>query len=220
MLPVIIGGSLAGERKVAWKRTITIVASLSASVILFSLLLKGSTVLLGVPQVVWQYLSGGIIIILGLHFLFPALWASVSGRLSLQQKTDDGLGKAAKHKGIWGAILTGAALGPVFSSCSPTYALILAAILPVSFGLGLLYLTAYVLGMSLVLLFIAYFGRRLTAKLGWSIDETGWFRRLLAVIFIVVGISIIAGWDKALQAWLLERGIYDGTSGLEKFISL
>lgn len=218
MLPIIIGGSLAAEHSVAWRRTLVIIASLSVSVIVFSLLLKGTTALLGVPQAIWQYISGGIVILLGINFLFPAIWARISGRLGLQQRIDASLGVATKQSGTFGAIMTGAALGPVFSSCSPTYALILATILPVSFGLGLLYLTSYALGMSLALLLLAYFGRSLTRRLGWSIDETGWFRRTLGVIFVVVGIGIIAGWDKALQSWLLERGVYDGTSGLEKLI--
>jgi cytochrome c-type biogenesis protein len=220
LLPIIIGGSLAGDHKVAWKRTITIIVSLSISVIIFSLLLRASTVLLGVPQEFWQVVSGGIVLLLGINFLFPIIWTTISARLKLQQSTDIALGKASSKDGTFGAILTGAALGPVFSSCSPTYALILAAILPVSFGLGLLYLSAYVLGMSLMLLLVAYFGRQLTQRLGWSADEDGWFRRTLGILFIIVGLGVIFGWDKSLQAWLLDLGVYDGTTGLEQFIEL
>jgi cytochrome c-type biogenesis protein len=220
LLPIIIGGSLAGDHKVAWKRTITIIVSLSISVIIFSLLLRASTVLLGVPQEFWQVVSGGIVLLLGINFLFPVIWTTISAHLKLQQSTDIALGKASSKDGIFGAILTGAALGPVFSSCSPTYALILAAILPVSFGLGLLYLIAYVVGMSIVLLLVAYFGRQLTTRLGWSADEDGWFRRTLGILFIIVGLGVIFGWDKSLQAWLLDLGVYDGTTGLEQFIEL
>ncbi|USN58208.1 MAG: hypothetical protein H6767_08005 [Candidatus Peribacteria bacterium] len=43
-----------------------------------------------------------------------------------------------------GSILVGISLGPVFSSCSPTYAIILAVILPTSFLFGLVNLFAYV----------------------------------------------------------------------------
>ena len=51
--------------------------------------------------------------------------------------------------------MVGLSLGPVFSSCSPTYAIILAVILPASFLTGLLNLFAYVLGLSIALLVIA-----------------------------------------------------------------
>lgn len=220
LLPIIIGGSLAGDHKVAWKRTITIIISLSISVIIFSLLLRASTVLLGVPQEFWQVVSGGIVLLLGINFLFPAIWTTISAHFKLQQSTDAALGKASSKDGLFGAVLTGAALGPVFSSCSPTYALILAAILPASFGLGLFYLIAYVLGMSIVLLLVAYFGRQLTMRLGWTADEDGWFRRILGIIFVVVGLEVMFSLDKSLQTFLLENGVYDGTTGLEQFIEL
>lgn len=220
LLPIIIGGSLAGDHKVAWKRTLLIIGSLSVSVIVFTLLLRASTALLGVPQETWQIVSGSIVILLGLNFVFPHIWTSFVARFQLQQKTDVALGSATKRDGFVGAIFTGAALGPVFTSCSPTYFLILATILPVSFGLGLLYLTAYTLGMAAMLLLVAYFGRTIIRKLGWTTDETGWFRRTLGVLFIIVGVSILLGWDKDLQAWLLERGVYDGTTGLENFFDL
>ncbi len=219
LLPIIIGGSLLGDHKVAWRRTALIVLSLAASVFIFSMALRASTILLDVPQQFWQLLSGGIVFLLGVHFLFPRLWTWLVIRLHLHQPTDNALRSANSHEGSLGAILTGAALGPVFTSCSPTYALILAAILPVSLAHGVLYLIAYILGMSMMLILVAYFGITLTRKLSWSTNENGIFRRVLGVIFVIVGISIILGLDKGLQVWLLERGAYDGTSGLEEYIT-
>lgn len=218
LLPIIIGGSLYGEKEVAWKRTIVIISSLALSVFIFSLLLRGTTLLLGVPQEFWQVISGGIIILLGLHFLFPGVWTHFVGRFRLQESTDKTLGSAAKRTGFTGAVLTGAALGPVFTSCSPTYALILAAILPVSFALGVVYLAAYTLGMALVLLLVAYFGIRFTRRVSWLVDERSIVRKIIGLIFIIVGLSIIMGWDKDLQSWLLSSGAYDGTSGLEVYL--
>ena len=43
------------------------------------------------------------------------------------------------------AIATGAALGPVFSTCSPTYSLLLATVFPVSFLSGIGYTLIYAL---------------------------------------------------------------------------
>ncbi len=57
------------------------------------------------------------------------------------------------------AILTGAALGPVFSTCSPTYALLLATVFPVSFISGIIYTLIYALGLSLILVLIILGGR-------------------------------------------------------------
>ncbi len=53
------------------------------------------------------------------------------------------------------AIATGAALGPVFSTCSPTYSLLLATVFPVSFVAGIGYTLIYAIGLSLMLTIIA-----------------------------------------------------------------
>lgn len=219
LLPVIIGGNAAAKNDSSsylLRRAFIITLSLAVSVVIFSLLLKATTALLGVPQQAWQLLSGIIVLLIGINFLFPELWLRLSLTSGLSDRTNENLFKGSSKRGIGGAVLTGAALGPVFTSCSPTYALILAAVLPASFATGLLYLVAYALGMSAMLLLVSYFGARLTKRLGWTLDESGWFRRILGSIFILVGIGIILGWDKALQALLLEQGFYDGSSGLER----
>ncbi len=224
LLPVIIGGTIASSetsKKLLLRRALIIIGSLAVSLFIFTLILKATTALLGVPQIVWQVISGGIVLLLGINFLLPQLWQSVSLKLGLSLGANKRLGAVSGKKGTLGAIATGAALGPVFSSCSPTYALILAAILPASFGLGILYLLAYIAGLSAVLFLVAYFGGRLTHKLGWALDEHGIFRRIIGAVFIVVGLAVLFGWDKSLQTFLLEQGVYDGSSGLEdSFTSL
>lgn len=219
LLPVIIGGSLLEANKdkpeKQWIRPLVIAASLAVSVITFTLLIKATTALLGVPQVVWQLASGIIVLLLGISFVWPGMWERLSAKSGLFSRSNAVLGKAYKHKGLGGAILIGIALGPVFSSCSPTYALIVATVLPVSFIQGFLYLLAYALGMSLTLLLIAYVGQTFVTKLRWLSNPDGWFKRAIGILFIVVGISVIFGLDKKLQAFVLEQGWYDPISELE-----
>ena len=114
----------------------------------------------------------------------------------------------------------GASLGPVFNSCSPTYAIIIAAILPASFIEGFIYLAAYAIGLSLMLLLIAYFGQGLVRKLGWATDPSGWFRKAIGTLFLLVGISLILGLDKEVQTYILENGWYDPIYNLEQKLML
>jgi cytochrome c-type biogenesis protein len=220
LLPVIIGGSLveAGKDKPdrAWFRPLVIAASLALSVITFTLLIKATTALLGVPQIAWQIISGVIVLLLGGHFFWPHAWEKLSASSGLFNKSNALLGKAYKHQGLGGAILIGFALGPVFNSCSPTYALIVASILPTSFAQGFLYLTAYAIGMSATLLLIAYLGQTFVAKLRNLSNPEGWFRRFVGAAFIVVGVSVIFGLDKKFQTYVLERGWYAPVSNLEE----
>lgn len=221
LLPVIVGGALVkggDERRARW-RPYVIAASLAVSVIVFTLLLKATTALLGVPPQVWQLVSGGIIILLGIDLLVPALWDRFSSALRLQARSGELLDRSVSRQSVIGDILTGAALGPVFSSCSPTYALILVTVLPVSFAEGVLYIAAYAIGLAAMLLLVALLGRGLVRRLGWLANPNGWFRRLIGAIFILVGIAVIVGFDKQLQTWILDAGWYDPIAGLEELFS-
>lgn len=223
LLPVIIGGSFVEASKDkperSWFRPLVIAASLAVSVIVFTLLIKATTALLGVPQIVWQVVSGLIVLLLGLYYLWPHGWERISAGSGLFKRSNMALGKAYKIKGLGGAILIGAALGPVFSSCSPTYALIVASILPVSFVQGFIYLLAYALGMSATLLLIAYLGQVFVTKLRWLSNPNGWFKHVIGILFIAVGLAVIFGLDKKVQAYVLEKGWYDPISNIEERLS-
>lgn len=225
MLPIIVGGSVAGVAgdpsvpvngqgapvatavrvRSPLTRALVITGSLGASIIVFTLLLRASTSLLGIPPEVWSWVSGGILIVLGLAALFPDAWDVVSARLSLQARSSARLGKARQRDGLTGEILTGVALGPVFSSCSPLYAYVVATVIPAELGRGLLLLLAYVIGLCGTLLAVALLGQRLVRNARWIADAHGWFRRGLGVVFIVVGVFVITGFDRDLQAWVIEN---------------
>ena len=117
-------------------------------------------------------------------------------------------------------MLIGSALGPVFSSCSPTYGLIVATILPISFAKGLIYLIFYAIGLSATLLLVAFFGQTAISKLKWLSNPSGWFIKTVGALFIVVGIFVTFGIDKKVQAYVLNRGWYDPISNFEQRIRL
>jgi cytochrome c-type biogenesis protein len=189
-LPVILGGSVLDKKD--WRRPLVVTGSLVVSVVVFTLLLRATTALLGVPQMVWQILSGVVVILLGLHYLGLPIWERFT------------------------AILTGAALGPVFASCSPTFAFIVAAIIPADFILGLIYLVVYAIGMATTLLAIAYLGRSVISKLGAVNNPHGWLARSVGIIFIVVGLMVAVGLDKTVQTFVIEQGWYDPITKLEQ----
>jgi len=205
LLPVIVGGSLDQSVRNARRRAVVITTSLGVSVVLFTLLLKASTALIGVPTEAWQWVSGVLLIALGTISVFPSLWEAVSMRLSLQSRSTKRLADAQQRRGASGAVLTGAALGPVFTSCSPLYGYVIVTVLPASFARGITMLIAYTIGLCGTLLVIALLGQRAIGKARWAADPHGWFRRGLGVVFILVGIAIILGWDKDLQTWVIEN---------------
>lgn len=209
-LPVILGRAMTDAKDRS--RPYVVIASLAVSVVVFTLLLKASTVLIDVPEIVWKLVSGGIISFFGLTLLFPALWDRVAFLLPFTDKSQALVNKNTQAQpSFWGNVTLGAALGPIFSSCSPTYFVILGTVLPVSFAVGLVYLFAYVLGLSLMLLSIAFLGQKIIGGLKWAVNPRGWFKRSIGIVFLVMGISIVSGLDKKFQTFLLDMGFVDIT---------
>jgi cytochrome c biogenesis protein CcdA len=209
LLPVIVGGSMA-EGKVNKRKAVTIVASLGVSVLVFTLLLKVSTAFISIPDYTWKVLSGGVVLTLGIVTLFPSLWRN-KFLSRLNTKSNIALGKGDSKKSFWGDVVVGAALGPIFSTCSPTYFVVLATVLPASPLLGLTYLLTYILGLCLALLLVASLGQRLMEKLHVAANPNGKFKKVLGVLFILVGIAILTGFDKKVETRLLEFGVFDVT---------
>jgi cytochrome c biogenesis protein CcdA len=157
VLPVVIGSSASGRSR--WTPYV-VVGSLALSVIAFTFVLKVSTAFIMIPPQFWTYLSGGIFALFGITLVFPAVWENIPGLGKVSVGANKLMGKGMKQGTLVGDALVGAALGPIFSTCSPTYFVILASVLPASLALGTAYLLAYVAGLSLVLLLIALLGQR------------------------------------------------------------
>ncbi|HYC34563.1 MAG TPA: redoxin family protein, partial [Candidatus Paceibacterota bacterium] len=76
---------------------------------------------------------------------------------------------------------------------------------------GFVYLLAYTLGLSLMLLLISLLGQKLVSKLENASNPHGTLKKTLAVLFILVGIFIISGLDKRIQALVVSNGVFDIT---------
>ena len=208
LLPVIVGGSLNGGHN--FKRALVVTGSLGVSVIAFTFLLKVSTSLISIPQEFWQILSGGIIFALGLVMLFPALWDKLPFINLMNRSSNKLIATGYQKQNFAGDMLVGAALGPVFSSCSPTYFLILAAVLPRSLSEGIVYLLAYTVGLCGALLLVTVASQKVLQKFGVASDPNGWLKRGIAVLFMLLGIAIIFGYDKKIEL-VVSNNIFDVT---------
>ncbi len=213
LLPIVIGASETNERYVS-KRAMVVIGSLSLSVILFTLLLKASTVLIDIPQSFWTTFSGTIIVLVGLFIVFPSLWTRIPVVQKLSVLGNKSVGVGYKKKSHMGDVLIGLSLGPVFTTCSPTYLFIIATVLPASFATGLIYLLGFTLGLALSLLGIAYFGQRLVNRVSEHLETTSIVKQLLGILIVIAGLLVLTGYDKKLEARLLDSG-YGATIQLE-----
>jgi cytochrome c biogenesis protein CcdA/thiol-disulfide isomerase/thioredoxin len=209
LLPVIVGSAIVdGKDK---HKSYLIIGSLIISIVVFTLILKWSTAFISIPQFVWTSISGGIIILFSFTMIFPGLWERLPFVSGLSIGSNKLLGKGYQRRGWWGDVIMGAALGPVFSSCSPTYFIILATVLPQSFAKGLIDLFAYAIGLGLSLLIISIVGQRVVGSLGKVSDPRGWFKRGIGILLLIVGLAIITGFDKKVETSLIKSNIFDVT---------
>ncbi|MCA9361510.1 redoxin domain-containing protein [Candidatus Kaiserbacteria bacterium] len=210
LLPVVVGGSVSDSTNRFKPYIITL--SLALSVIIFTLLLKVTTLVIDIPPSFWKWFSGGILLSLGIVLIFPTLWERLKFTAFLNSRSQQLLSKGNRVNNIGGDILMGVALGPVFSTCSPTYFVILATVLPSSFALGMVYLFAYTLGLTLVLILIALLGQNLVTKLGGAADPRGVVKRGMGVVIVLVGLAIVTGYDKVVETAILDAGFFDVTT--------
>lgn len=215
LLPVIIGGSL---NKDELKPPYVIIISLSLSIVIFTLLLKVGVASFGLSEQTLKTVSASLILFLGVITLFPGLWEKLSFKLGLSDSSNKFLNSASHKKGLLKDILTGVALGPVFSSCSPTYFLILATVLPESFINGVIALIIYSVGLSLSLFLVSILGQKLVKKLKWATNPEGLFKKVLGVLFILVALAIYTGVDKKIEAAILDSGFFDITKVEQKLL--
>ncbi len=217
LLPVVLGGTAADVTDK--RRPIRIVFWLSLSVFVFTFLLRASTILIDIPQRFWSYFAAFIIGFFGLTLLFPSLWENLSAPLQkIEIFSNKALAEGSKKKSVWGDIIMALALGPIFTTCSPTYFVILAAVLPESLSKGVIYISAYIVGLAFSLLVIAYAGQKILLKLNVAADPRGRFKRTLGLLFIVLAILIGSGLDKKIETAILDGGFFDVTK-VEQTIS-
>ncbi|MEM1312105.1 MAG: cytochrome c biogenesis protein CcdA [Patescibacteria group bacterium] len=221
LLPIIIGSS-AKQKNLS--NLFIIVGSLSVSVFVITLLLRSllrfNPLLEDLDDSLWRVIAGSVILLFGMISLFPVIWNKISLKLSLQRRSDNILEKSKASNSPLEPIFLGLALGPVFSSCSPTFFVIVGLLLAESnFNRGVLLLLAYTLGLASVMLLIGFLGRTITTKLRWAANPDGWFKKAFGVILIIIGITVITGLDRQFETYLLDRGFYDGIGDVENNLS-
>jgi hypothetical protein len=72
--------------------------------------------------------------------------------------------------------------------------------------------------LSLVLLLLGLLGERLAQKLSSLSDPRGWFKRIIGLLFVLLGLMIAFGYEKKLETAILEGGYLDVTQIEQKLL--
>ena len=195
LLPIIIGSAVTGSSKA---KPFVVIGSLIASILFFTFILKVLSNFANIDPNLLSYFSAAIVIFFGLISLFPNFWQEISYKIGFSNKSEEMLSQSKQKEGVVGWVLVGASLGPVFTSCSPTYVLIISTVLRSNAFVGLINILIYCLGLGIILLGISVLGRQFVTKLKFLANPNGIFKKVIGILFILVGISILTGFDKYL----------------------
>lgn len=210
VLPVILWGTLNESN---YKRILTIIFSFIISIILFTFLLKVSTVFISIDQQIWKTISWIILIAFGIISIFPDLREQFKSIIGIKH-----VAWPKESQSIRGQILLGASLWPIFTTCSPTYTLIIATILPLSLITGTISIVLYALGLWFSVGIVAIFWKTLIKKLNIISNGDWWFKKILGIIIILTGIAIIIGFDKKIETAIIDSGWFGVTTLEENLI--
>lgn len=211
LLPVVIGRSAGGHDRPM--RPVVIAAALAASVVLSTLVLKASATFVAVPPRAFAVLGGGLVALFGVAMLAPSLLGR-AGAGKLAAAANRAVGRRMRGDSYWADLALGVALGPLFSTCSPTFLVIVGTVLPASWAEGAVYTALFAAGAALPLAAIGYATTGLSAKLAaWSGSRA--FRAAAGAAMLLAGLAMATGADKAIEAALVSRG-FTGVTSLER----
>ena len=200
LLPIILSsGASEGPKK-----PLGIIVGLSISFLFFTLLLASLLKVFPIDPEIFRALGVLIIMFFGITLLVPKLTVWLEGAVSRFSARFGSVG-AKQGNGFGGGVVTGAALGVVWSPCAgPILATVatLAATSGVSLTIFLIAL-AFVLGVSVPLFFIAFLGQQIFAKMRRVNKYTPRIQQAFGVLVITAGVMIYTGYDKTLQAKII-----------------
>ena len=210
ILPVLLWGWLAKNNKSS--PYIILISSLFF-IFTFTLILKVWASILPISQGTFTIISAIIITSYGLILIWPQLRDKLK---SLFPSRSSNI--TTKNKKTWfrGDVLLWASLGPIFASCSPTYALIISTILPANLTIGILSILMYIIGFWLVIFIIIYFGKEALQYLRRYANPEGIFKKIIGIILIITGVLILSWGFKRLETQIVNSSFWTFFTKIEK----
>jgi len=219
VIPVIFSWTLSwkGNSQV-WR----VIFSMMISIVLFTFLLKASTLFINIDQSFRTTISSVIIIWYGFILIFPSIREKISLWLRLD-RTYQLSEAASEKKGFWWDVLLWASLGPIFSTCSPTYALLLSTVLPINLSLWIICMIVYSIGFGWFLFVLVNGGKSLIKKFYWVSDNNSVLKKVLGVILLIIWGLIMTGYMLKLEIaftqlvpdiWKVEQQIIKKTKAI------
>ncbi|MBI4130313.1 cytochrome c biogenesis protein DipZ [Candidatus Roizmanbacteria bacterium] len=204
LLPIILSASTSGGKRKPLGITLGIIISFAVFTLTISYIVK----IIPFDPEVLRYVAVGVIGVLGLMLVVPPLGRILEGYVSMLSGRVGGVGRLGKNQkeGFTGGLLVGLALGIVWTPCAgPILATIATLAATRAVTIEIVFVTlVYVIGVGIPLFFFAAFGQQLFTKSKRLNRYTGRIQQIFGVVMILTALSIATGYDRVLQAKLLD----------------
>jgi len=203
ILPIVIGSALSKSRF----GPLALAAGLTLSFTGFGLFVLYLGSAIGVGANTFRSLGAVLLIAFGAILLSETL-QKFFGKLSapFASSTDKLLNKNFFNS-LFGLFLSGLLLGAVWSPCTgPTLGAAIGLVAQQEAVLhGIVTMFLFGIGASLPLILIGYGGRGLVMKRRENLMQLASYgKKILGIIFLLLGVLVISGWDKLLESKLLD----------------
>lgn len=201
LLPIILSSTATGGHK----KPLGITLGIMISFALFTLTISYIVRIIPFDPNALRLFAVVVIGVLGITLVVPKLSQLLEGYVSRLSGMFGGANDPSRT-GFWGGLVTGLALGLVWTPCAgPILATIatLAATTAVNAQVVLV-TVVYVIGVGIPLFLFATVGRLLFTKSRVLSAYTGRIQQVFGLIMILTALAIYTNYDKTLQAKLLD----------------
>jgi cytochrome c biogenesis protein CcdA/thiol-disulfide isomerase/thioredoxin len=195
VLPALLAATGSGGRRRPLGVIAGLVTTFTVAIVALASVIDG----VGLPDATVRTLAVVVLLVFGLSMLIPSWSARIEAPLTRLAR----FGPRDGGDGFWSGLLVGAGLGFVYAPCAGP---ILAAVVSVSATMGasgqlVAVALGYAAGSALVLLAIAYGGRRLLDRLR-AAGRGPAVQRTLGVVMIATAVAVAADLDVRFQTAL------------------
>ncbi len=203
VLPIVLASSLQTNRRAP----LALAAGMSVSFVTLGLGVAAVGPALGLNQETVSQIAALLMIGFGLMMLVPVLGGSFAmATAGLSARADAGI-TASSDAGLPGQFMGGALLGAVWSPCiGPTLgAAIALASQGQDLGRAFAIMLAFALGVSSLILAIAYGARRFLQRHQAGLRQFATRAKpIMGAVFVLIGVALLARVNHLVDGWLLQ----------------
>ena len=195
VLPAVLASAGTGGRRRPLGVILGLVSTFTLAIVALASVIDG----VGLPNSTVRTLAVVVLFVFGVSLLVPALAARIEAPLTRLAR----FGPRERGEGFWSGLLVGAGLGFVYAPCAGP---ILAAVVSVSATRGasgevVAVALGYAAGSALVLLLLAYGGRRVLDKLR-AAGRGPAVQRTLGAVLVATAVAVATDLDVRFQTAL------------------